>query len=974
MKFDFLQSDFSGGEISPRAQGHADSELFKTCAAKMSNCIPTEQGSFQSRAGLARANAVPGWEQAVKVYPVQDSPLGDIVLEISSGSLRMLDKRGQALPWNGLLWDFEAPQGQNQLGPSPTTAGPSGWYFVDTTGEAQSYVDPVDNKVCLRNRIGFGSVSAIAGGPGIPVSHGYPAGTGEGFQFRFTFSGSPVTVSIKDNLGGYAAVDRFTTPGDQVVGFTPEVGATSFVIIVQSDPNSVSASNVWGFSLIKDGMVTSGAFTPPSSPPSAWLNQVHGDSFWVETNNTATEQIFISPASPGMQYNPRISTINFSATGGSGIYTWSCVSSYGSTIDPVTGVFTVGISSGAGWVDYVTCTDSAGGSSTVSVTSDASSNATIDVNPHTMGNLYTGQTLQLYLTSYSSSKFSSVFWTVAAPAYGSIDPVTGIYTAPSTPSPADTVIVTFINGNDPTHTFSHTLPPTVIADRRDYFFTTLALAGQATPIQLVYRSPQPGDAPLLQQWSLSPFAVQENIGPANPLPPLSDIVAMTYYQSRLFLGFNNSFGNIAASQTGPAVNVLSLKFSFQTSTPALSTDAINLKLDTPKGKIVWMNVLRGLILGTTRNEKVFSSGVIALDTTTGQVFSISDESSIGSDPALVALDVGDKIAFFTHGRRSMRLAGIDIQSSGGLVAEDPGALGEHLLYRRVRSFCLLRAPVQRLVFAFDDGTMAIAMLKGAGAGGRQQLSWSEMTLPLPYKAFCVAALDSDDGSTLWVGTEGGQSLLVTDLDSRHKPKYLTLAAPVGQSSQRQEFDVEQMPPIMDGWVRRPVTSSGVVPGLPSEFSGLSCAAIVNGVYLGQFATSTDGSGRVSLTVPIASETLPGQPLTPTEAFVGVAYSDHEVELLPLEGGNPMGTAQGLKSRKVQCYLRLVDSYLPMVNGMQSFERQPGDVMDGQAARITGDRRTTELGFKRGSQLVISQPLPLRVEVSAVFGGTQVNQF
>jgi hypothetical protein len=150
---------------------------------------------------------------------------------------------------------------------------------------------------------------------------------------------------------------------------------------------------------------------------------------------------------------------------------------------------------------------------------------------------------------------------------------------------------------------------------------------------------------------------------------------------------------------------------------AQATDPLDLNLASPTGKIAWLNVLRGLMLGTTKNEKRFSGRQRSPSTRPRAPRSTSDdESSHGGDPPLPALDINDRILFVQRGRKVLRLAGISITSDGGLVSEDVGVLGEHLTAARVRSMCYLKSPVPRVVLAFDDGTGAVMTLVGKASG------------------------------------------------------------------------------------------------------------------------------------------------------------------------------------------------------------------------------------------------------------------
>ena len=104
------------------------------------------------------------------------------------------------------------------------------------------------------------------------------------------------------------------------------------------------------------------------------------------------------------------------------------------------------------------------------------------------------------------------------------------------------------------------------------------------------------------------------------------------------------------------------------------------------------------------------------------------------------------------------------------------------------------------------------------------------------------------------------------------------------------------------------------------------------------------------------------------------YSEHRFTTLPLEDvhANPVGNSQNLKSRKPQLHLRFVDSYMPLVNGVRPAENEATVTMGMPPARVTGDRRATELGNNQAAVVDVVMDLPLRMEVSALFGGAVMN--
>jgi hypothetical protein len=435
----------------------------------------------------------------------------------------------------------------------------------------------------------------------------------------------------------------------------------------------------------------------------------------------------------------------------------------------------------------------------------------------------------------------------------------------------------------------------------------------------------------------------------------------------------------------------------------VASDPMDLTLATPLGRIVWLAVLHGLVLGSTRAERTFSSDVLSIDPATGGTFELLEHSMTGSDAATPALPVNEKILFMVPGRNILRSMTVRFlaQESGlpqnGLVSEDISALGEHLLKANVRSLCYLKSPVERLVFAFDDGTGAMATMTPHFG-----LTWSRFTIPVEYGGiFSVCGLDVTGGSELYVGTESGITLRWSSVESDITHKSLLVPAAWPAQPSRMVYDDETpLPPVMDGWERVPLFRGGadvLVQGVNGG-AGVSGRAVITdamvgkqawlllaGRIWGKFTISTNGAGQQRLEGAGTALTAAGFSTTDGftwtgadgkrragECYVGLAYPEHSVVTLPLEGGNPRGTAQSYKSRKPQLYLRLVDSYVPTVNGNSTPERDGASLMDLLGQRLTGDYRFTELGFTRGAVVDVEMAVPLRMEFSAMFGGTQTS--
>jgi hypothetical protein len=100
----------------------------------------------------------------------------------------------------------------------------------------------------------------------------------------------------------------------------------------------------------------------------------------------------------------------------------------------------------------------------------------------------------------------------------------------------------------------------------------------------------------------------------------------------------------------------------------------------------------------------------------------------------------------------------------------------------------------------------------------------------------------------------------------------------------------------------------------------------------------------------------------------------EAETLPLEGGNPAGTAQGFKVHYPDITARVSDSVPPLINGRRAGEGRPfATPLDTVEERITADVSVKVIGLTTGGVITISQDLPFRTEVCAIYGQAQINK-
>ncbi len=408
--------------------------------------------------------------------------------------------------------------------------------------------------------------------------------------------------------------------------------------------------------------------------------------------------------------------------------------------------------------------------------------------------------------------------------------------------------------------------------------------------------------------------------------PPADWVAGNYpsvvewFQGRLLLGAS------PASPTtvwGSKPNAPT-DFSMGTAQPG---DAYTQVVST-KGIIRWLRGHRALLLG----DDVFEHSAVGSNyVITPADIQVREESSFGS-AALQALHIGDQALFVTRDRQQVRALGYSLQDNGW-ISRALTFLADHLSGPGIVELAFARSPQQRILALRSDGLVVGCTYDRA----EQVVAWWRLPLTgARVQSMCV--VDGPSGS------------------------WLVLAATRAGS-----LSIEYLPLHETGAVYVDAAVSGLV-GADGSFAGLDhLEGQKVRVIVGGALDQTDGQVVAGGKVQGIDLGLAGQSIV-----VGLGYRP-KTATLPPEGGNPRGTAQGAKRRRVKIVVRLNDSALPLVNGQRPPDRSPSTPMDSPEPRVTGDVEVRDLGWEGDGSVTIEQDLPFRTEVLAVFGVEQVNQ-
>ena len=105
--------------------------------------------------------------------------------------------------------------------------------------------------------------------------------------------------------------------------------------------------------------------------------------------------------------------------------------------------------------------------------------------------------------------------------------------------------------------------------------------------------------------------------------------------------------------------------------------------------------------------------------------------------------------------------------------------------------------------------------------------------------------------------------------------------------------------------------------------------------------------------------------------IGLPYLSR-LETTPYNDGNSAGTNLGTSQRWAQIYAKIVDSALPLINGVRPSARSPSTPMGDPEELTSGDYDIMNLGWDLDGTIVIEQDIPKKTQLVALFGVYQSN--
>jgi hypothetical protein len=586
VKFDFLQSDFSTGELAPGAQGHVDSPAYKAGLSLAANCAPTRTGSIASRAGLkALFDGVDGNTGAASNLPVQhlvvhDGPTGDFVVEVSPTGIRLMDKTG-ILPW-----DFYPPT-----------------YFIQYTVQDGDFAYGDGESVYLRSEAGSGDRSYyLTHGTGAQnavvqatATLGLPVGTSDAWILSGRVAGDAVTARVFQPASGLfqdLAISHGGGDGSFSINFRPDQGGIYEDFYIQLRAAAGDATSVlWDLRLTKDAVKviqdTTAVLIPVTfngAKVAPAQDRIRCAAFWAQGDFWVAFAGGPDNAYAGF-------ALRWAA--GARIWTFGTLPCTPNSLAQIQGATTVAVYQNRLWYGLNLLNGKKAIRASVvgfgkpwGLAAQAGS---------------TGSPVTLIDRSDLALPYLSITWLFQF----IVETETFTATAGQTqydysfpcPDPRANLIVKLLDASSPHYgwvvakLWTHLLPNRAGVDWRGTTDFQNDFLGDLAKSDYITANPSTPMDERIRDQTVYPG------GTAYFRPP-----------DTFPLGYPGGIGDPPAGNPPGGPDKWSLKAgdTLQVTRVPVADDPLDLDLASPTGKIAWLNVLRGLILGTSRNEKLFS--------------------------------------------------------------------------------------------------------------------------------------------------------------------------------------------------------------------------------------------------------------------------------------------------------------------------------------------------------------------------------
>lgn len=420
--------------------------------------------------------------------------------------------------------------------------------------------------------------------------------------------------------------------------------------------------------------------------------------------------------------------------------------------------------------------------------------------------------------------------------------------------------------------------------------------------------------------------------PSNPdgLPRelVSNPGTVTLFQSRLVFG-----GSVNHPQTIWMSKVSDLE-NF-TSGGTAANDALKYTLSsTQNNAIQWIVPSAKLMIGTGGGEFSFS-----LPNNNGLNVQVNRESNFGSKNSRTQL-VGSGVIYTSRDGRKLREMAYSFENDG-FISPELSLLSEHLTREGIKEYDFAQNPDGVLWTVMNDGTFCgFTYLKSQEVQG-----WHRHTTDGEVKSVCT--IEGVDGSEVWFAV------------LRNGATRIEKMAPAFEGDSPNDVACA----YLDSFLTYDDVPADEISGL-DHLEGKTVRVLGDGLYLGD---KTVSGGAITLERECS------------KVVVGLPY-EWDVTPLRLEGGSPMGFAQGKKKKLESLIIRFERSAgikHKIKGGMLESElpnRKFGENFDTPVSLYTGDKAVLlHQSWNREGQFKLFGDSPFPVTILMIGADVVVNE-
>ena len=363
-----------------------------------------------------------------------------------------------------------------------------------------------------------------------------------------------------------------------------------------------------------------------------------------------------------------------------------------------------------------------------------------------------------------------------------------------------------------------------------------------------------------------------------------------------------------------------------------ATDAIEFEMASD-GAIQWLAAAKNLLVGLDVGEHIITSdgGVVI----PGDIR--ADEQSGYGSARQVAQKIGNGVLYVGSDARRIRFLAYQFLEEGW-VSTDITWPSEHVTENGIRELHFVYGPDPFLWIVRRDGVVVSAVYE------REQnnlVGWHVHSIGGALTG-CLTKLGA--ANELWLAVRRGGTVYVERTEAR--TGYAT---------------ADGSEPVPLGFY----TDASVVRAVKSDDLGLYVDGLSH-LEGSDVQVMVGNATHPDRTVESAAIRLQSGFATVGDiARVGLGYTGI-MKTLPLEGVIQGGTSMSAKKRQHRIYARLLNSWMPSINGIATEYRRPATPMDEPEPLITDDIDAGNLGLDRYAQTTIEMPRPLPYNVLALF--------